>query len=246
MIFDKNKVFWNQLTEHDEQECVGITVADIVGNILGIVCDPDYSYATSFMVSGDTAGVDGTDPLAGFQAAVCYGVLPASNETFTAATMGEAYVAQFNNYPPNQVADARQYAQNGILPLGSFDDYIKYLSTYQQGAGLSMKWYPTFMGTSADGLLPEVGGAYFEHEVAVYDYDPQGDWLVIKPWLGQGFGAGGYAYMSRQRFAQVFQGGHGFNPFALRWLSLLGIASRRYPVLLSFLPTIISGILKKN
>lgn len=246
MNLDKNQVFWNQITNHDPDECCGITVADIVGNIIGIVCDPDFSYAASFQVNGKTPSNSGTNPISTAQGAILYGVLPASNETFTAATAGETYVANLNNYTSAQFTDALKYVQNGIVYLTTFDDYVNFLYDYKTGAGVQMDWYQSFLETGADGLLPAPNGQITQHEVAVYDYDLVTDQLIFKPWLGKTFGQNGCARLSRSQFSALTKGGFGFNPKAIRWISVISILAIQFPALLNYIAPILKSLLKQS
>lgn len=239
---DRNKLFPNQLKDSDSTECCGISVADVVGNLIGIPADPDFSYAAGFNVAGTTPTLAGEDPAAAVDGAIAFGVLPASDETFTSLSKGEAFTMQFNNYPANQLQAAAKYAQNGVLSLYSFDDVWNYLQTKKGGVVLPIKFYATFMNP-VGGMLPNIGGTTSNHCTAAYDCFTTGTtrYLSIKMWLGLQYGNGGYVYMSEDIFNQCFAGkAYAFNPAGNRWISLLVIAAKRFPWFLSYIPQIIA------
>ena len=238
MNVDRNKWFPNQLVDGDPQECVAITICDIVGNIDGRQYDPDFTYAMTLRLEGVTPTTAGSDPLVGMESAVGFGLLPISLEDFSSKTMGEQYVANWQNYSTEDQKAALQYVQNGIKTIGKdFDGIANYLEKYQAGVSMPMKWYESF-NNPTQGVLSFVSGANSIHNVAVYDAGPQG--LLIKPWLGDNYGVGGYAWMPRTIFDQVVLTSYGFDPNAWRWISILGIIARRYPAFLSYLPAIIA------
>ncbi len=75
--------------------------------------------------------------------------------------------------------------------------------------------------------------------VAVYGEDSSG--LRIKPWLGPAYGGSGYAYLSRTNFGLVFVEALGFDPIAMRWLSLVRSALS-YPLAIpKLLPIVIAS-----
>lgn len=233
MNLDTNKFFSQQLdpNEHDAEECVGLTIADILGNKLDQLVDPDFSYSLGFYIRGLTPSDTGIDPFAAVSATIAYGALPVSLETWNAKTTSALYSANFLNFTPQQVAAALKLAQNGFKTLSSVSDYANYLSKYKMGALLGMKWYPEFLGAGESLPIPTTSN-FSEHAVAVYDYDPMKG-LLIKPWLGSGYGNGGYSWMSESVFNLTYQSGYGFTSDSYRWISLVNIwlaypASRSY------------------
>jgi len=123
---DKNQLFpvsankWAHLLS-----VVAITVTDIKGNIDGKVYDPDFTYAHTLLLEGVEPTTEGSDPLAGMQSVVAYGVAPAELATFTALNMGELYVANYRNYSPAQNREALLHTEGGFRNLGRDFDAVK-------------------------------------------------------------------------------------------------------------------------
>jgi len=219
---DHNQVFPNQIIDGNQTECVALTVADICGNIDSELYDPDILYAYTLRLMNQWPNTGGLDPYTGMLTPIVYGNLPVSLETFTAKTVGELYVANWQNYTPYQRIMAQQHTKRGVKRLYSFSDITNYLDTYRCGVSLAVKWYQSFNSPAADGTLPPPTGEFSYHNVAVYD-DPFG-YLLIKPWLGATYGQGGYARMPQATFNQVFISAAGFDPNAWRWGNLVQIA----------------------
>ena len=234
MNLDHNQQFPNQLIDGDPQECVALSVADIAGNIDSQLYDPDEVYALCLKLLNEAPNTNGLDPFTGMLTAVAYGLLPISYEAFTAKVMGELYVANFRNYTPQEFTASLRWAKKGVVTLDSYSDICGWLLSQKTGVSLAMKWYQSFDTPNADGTLPAPSGTYSLHNVAVYDDVLQG--LVIKPWLGPTFGAGGYAYLSQANFDLVVQGMWAFSPNAWRWLSLAQIAVTHPNVIGDILP----------
>lgn len=222
MNLDFNKVFPNQQNpaERNPFECVGLSIADIVGNTTKSFFDPDFNYSLGFYLPNKIPADAGIIPYDAVLGAIAYGLLPVSAETFNAQTMGELFVANFNNYISDQKKLALQFAQNGVRFLNYFEDYPAYLQKYQQGALLTLQWYPSF-SNPFNGILTEPASdeVSSSHCVAVYDVLPEG--LLIKPWLGPSYGRGGYAILPKSVFEVVFEQGFGFDPKGWRWIWLV-------------------------
>jgi hypothetical protein len=243
MNLDKNKFFPNQRIDGDSNECVPLTIVDICGNADGRLYDPDFTYAAQPRLLGLPPTNAGRDVQYTMAATIAYGLLPMSEETFTAKTMGDLYVANPANYTLQQNRDSLQYAPKGIVDLFSYDDIVGYLNKYQRGALLAIDWYESF-NSPVNGALPEPQGARSGHCVAVYDEAPEG--LLVKPWLGPNFGNGGYVTISRDVLSKVFDQAHGFDPNANRAISLLFVAAIRLPYLANYLPTILASLAKST
>lgn len=211
---------WNQEIDGNTTECVVLSSSDIKGNFDKQFYDPDANYAMTLLLEGQQPNTNGLDPYQGMMSGVCFGFLPTSLETFTAQTMGELYIANAANYSPIQRAAMMQHTANGINILFTYADIIAQLDAGNPVA-LPIHWYENFTSIGTDGVLPNPSGQYSNHCVAVYGYDEKG--LLIKPWLGAGYGDSGYGHMSQTIFTQVFTGeAYCFAPNAMRWLSLLG------------------------
>jgi len=272
MNLDKLQLFPNQATDHDETECVALSVADIAGNIDGQAYDPDFSYAFALKLMGVLPTTGGEDPLAGMQSAVCFGLLPAAEETFTALTVGELYVANFQNYTPTQCQEALQCVKKGVRNvLGQGDDFDSIKAALQAGNAVSMpmSWFSSFTaagygnivtknpdgtytttgGGTPTGILPTPSGTITSHNVAVYAVDKDNvtitidgvEYLQIKPWLGKGWGRGGYALLNREICNTVCQGAYVFDPNATRWISILGVLVTRFPTVAPYLPQLLQS-----
>lgn len=218
MNIDKLKWLPNEPVSGDNNFCVGFTVADIVGNIIGQPCDLEFSYAAGLHVADSTPTTLGEDPNCGMLGAAIFGALPVSQETFNTQTTSQLYTANFANYTPFEKINALKNAQNGLLPLNSYQDITNYLTTYKQGVSLAIRWFESFDIPNADGTLPVPSGAYTNHNVGVWDFGDLG--LLIKPYLGSNWGLGGYCYLPQVMFNQIFFYAAGFNPNAYRWLTL--------------------------
>lgn len=231
---DHLQMFPDQLIDGDPQECVALSVADIKGNIDSQLYDPDYTYAMTLKLMGVGPTTSGLDPYSGMLSAIVYGTLPITLESFTAKTMGELYIANFLNYTQAQRTFAQSKAMNGVTSLFSYNDICNWLGTEKSGVSLAIRWYESFNTPNADGTLPAPAGGFTYHNVAVYDDQLKG--LMIKPWLGPTFGAGGYAFMSSTTFDLVFQSAAAFNPDAWRWFSLAQIAVTHPAIISDILP----------
>jgi hypothetical protein len=230
--------FPNQNIELRSTECVGETVADIVGNIVGVPCDAGYSFAATLRVMGVTPTTAGSDPYSGALSGIVYGALPTVKEPFDATTMGELYEANLDNYPVPDKQAAEQYAQNGIVLLESYTDIVNFLSLNKGGVILPMRWYQSFMTPNPDGTLPMPSGGITDHCVAVYEATTLG--LRVKPWLGANYGTGGYCYMPEALFPTLFFGeAWGFDKSRSRWFSLASASVMRPWIIKDTLPQMI-------
>lgn len=219
---DYNKLFPNQRIDDNETECVGLTVSDLCGNIDGKIYDPDHVYANTLKLMNLGPTTAGSDPFTGMLEPIVYGLLPISESDFTAKTMGELYVANWQNYSAQDRNSAFKNTRNGVIPLYDYNSIVEYLSRNIGGVSLALRWYESFNTPNQDGTLPSPLGSYSYHNVAVYDVTEKG--LLIKPWLGSTFGNGGYVYITETNFNLVELGGWAFDPSAWRWFSLGKIA----------------------
>ncbi len=234
MNLDRLQLFPNQKIDNDPTECVALTVADICGNVDGIPYSPDFLYAYTLKLMGREPNTSGLDPFTGMLTPIVYGLLPTTLADFTAQTIGQLYVANWSNYSIDDRLAAQKISRRGVKSLYSYQDIISYLNKYQQGVSLCVKWYESFNLTGPNGQLPEPRGNFTYHNVAVYDHPMRG--LQLKPWLGQGFGDGGYCYMNQSIFNEVFQSAAGFDPNGWRWLNLASIAVTRPWIIQDILP----------
>lgn len=231
---DKNKLFPNELTSGDNGECVGFTIADIIGNTIGSPCDVAFSYAAGLQVSGETPTTNGEDPAAAVAAAVVFGALPVLQEGTTPEP--QLYEANFANYSPSQKAFAQKYAQNGSMSLANYTAIANYVLQYQQGAIIAVRWYQSFNDNVQNGVLPlpQAGEQpVSNHCIACYGSTPQG--LIIKSWQGN-VGLGGYLIMPLSVFNACFVEAYGFVPSAWKWLSLVKIALQYTNMITTILP----------
>lgn len=229
---------YNQNINGETTECAAIAVADLWGNILGKPQDPDYTYAAALKVMNLAPNTGGLDPLCAMQSAVVFHTLPASQETFTALTSGELYIANFNNYTAAQQQFAQSTtAPNGIAAFGSYQEIVNWLALNKGGVAIPMSWYPSFMTPNADGTLPQPQGTPSNHVVTCYYEDSRG--LQIKPNLGANFGQNGYVYLPEDIFNQAktaFNYSFAFDPNAYRWLSIASIAIQHPAIIQYALP----------
>ena len=230
-------IFPNQEVQGDQTECTALTTTDLVGNLIGKAQDPDFTYAYTLKTMGVQPNTGGADPLSAMQSAVVYGTLPASDETFSALSMGELYVANFKNYTSAQLQFAEPNARNGIKSLDGYQDIVNWLSLNKGGVGIPMLWYPSFMTPNADGTLPEPSGTPTNHMVPCYYADGRG--LQVKPLLGANYGQNGYAFIPESMFPQVQQTysySYAFDPNGWRWLQLVQIALQHWNIIPDILP----------
>ena len=228
--FDKLGLMPNQLVDGDPTECAALTTTDIVGNILGILFDPDFTYASTLRLMGLPPNTSGLDPFATMQSAIYYGCLPVSQETFTALSNGELYIANWQNYSPMERQVALRYTMNGVMTLGAdFSAILNYLANNQWCVSLPVKWYQNFMA-APQGLLTDPQGAYSNHNIEVVGVDYRG-YLIVKSWLGKGWGDNGYGYLSKEIFDLIAVNSFAFDPAGIRWLQILGLLLTRFPAL---------------
>lgn len=230
---DRLKLFPNQETGGDPTECTALTVTDICANIIGLAFDPDFQYASTFKLLGQLPSTNGTDPLAAMQTAIYYGLLPASDETFTALLNGELYAANIANYTPYDLQAALVHTMAGIEPIGvNFSEVCAYILGTKWGVSVPMTWHASFL-TAPNGMLqmPIPGEPTSNHNIAVYGVDDNNN-LIFKPWLGPKWGNGGYGSMSRAVFNAVATNGIAFDPDGSRWMSILGLILTRFPGIL--------------
>ncbi len=233
MNLDRLQLFPNQLIDSNGHECVALTVADICGNMDGMAYDPDFLYAYTLKLMGREPNTFGLIPYEGMLTPIVYGLLPISMADFSAKTMGELYIANWMNYAMDDRIAAQKNVRTGVKSLWSYPDIVDFMFKTQTGVSLSVKWYGSFALCGSSGILPKPTGNFSYHNVAVYDADQRG--LKLKPWLGQGFGDGGYCYMSPEIFNEVFQSAAGFVN-GWRWLNLASTAAARPWVIPDVLP----------
>lgn len=243
---DTCELFPDQNSDRRFNECVGESVADIIGNITGIPMHPGFSYAAALYVQGKTPVDTGVDLLAGMDGAVAYGTLPLSEANFDALSTSSLFEANYLNYSPEDRQSARLNAQKAVQWLYSFDEVVAHIRKTNSGVLLGVKWYQSFNVPPADGELLTASGNQSLHAVAAYGLSEDGSMLRIKPWLGPKFGHFGYVYLTREMYQKCVNQAFGFDPTGIRMMYLLGIALRRYPFLLQYLPTVISNLKKKE
>ena len=234
MNVDYNHLFPDELTDGLNNECVGFTVSDTIGNIVKQPCDIEFSYAAGLYLSGLQPNTLGEDPYAGVAAGVVFGALSVSLETFNATDTSQLYAANFLNYTSAQRAAAKQNAQNGIKQLYTYSDYTSYLAQFQLPPMIAMNWYASFDSALQNGVMPMPQPneqPVSKHMVEVVDNSPLG--LSIKSWQGQNIGMNGLLIMNQGVFNQSFVKGYGYDPTAWRWLSLVKICLQ-YPHLMAY------------
>lgn len=240
MNLDKNRLFPNQIFDMDFTECVGLTTSDIAGNIQGVPFSSDFSYAMTFQLQNLPPTTNGEDPEAGMDTGIAYGFLPQKETTFTAKTYGELYAANAANYTPMQKKSALQYALPGktrILVSGDNFADIKAAVLAGQPVSMPMSWFQTFSGAGQDGILTTMLGEVTNHNVAVYDVvvDDGVERLLGKPWLGPGYGYGGYFKMDKTICNIVCRDAFVYTLTAKRWQSIVRILLQyRFPYLKDF------------
>lgn len=230
---DYLKLFPNQVTEHRPEECVGLTVSDLAGNLLRQPCDPGFTYGATEHLMNVVPNEGGTDPLSGMQSALIYGVLPEAAADFSALSTSELYEANFANYASDDKKLARTFAMKGVKTLYDYSDIVYHLSVGIGGAALAMRWYESFNTPNADGTLPPPSGIYSNHCVAVYESTPKG--LRIKSWQGT-IGDGGYLYLNEAQFNVTHFASYAFDPTSWRWLSLVQVALQHTSAIPEILP----------
>lgn len=221
MTRDRLQIFEDQIAEKRFNGCVGIAIGDVIGNIVGVQMDSDFSEAAAYRVLGQKTGNDGVPLIPAIQGACLYGALPAVDEDFSASMKGELYANEWSNYAQADIQTASRYSQFGYVSLTNYDAVSDYIQQTNWGAPLLMKWYQSFNDPQTDGTLPAPSGSYSIHCVAVYDNPLIG--LQIKPSCGKEYGIGGYAYLTRSTFEQVFIQSAGFDPNATRFWTLATI-----------------------
>lgn len=233
MNLDRLQRFPNQNVDKRPDECVGETVADLIGNIIGQPCDAGFSYAAALKVSNMAPTTAGSVPYSGMLGGLVYGALATNKEPFDATTTSELYEANFGNYQSVQSL-ALTNVQKGVLQLDSYQEIANYLVTYKQGVHLLVRWYTSFQSPNPDGTLPYPSGPFTNHCVAVYEDTPLG--LRVKPWEGPDFGDHGYVYLPKSVLDQVFLSAAGFDPNGWRWWNLAYTGATRPWLINDILP----------
>lgn len=253
--FTLDKGLWNgdQNADGAPTECTGYTVARILTNLTGIVRDPDFAYAAALFIEGVGPTTEGADFHAAMQAAVAVGSLAMNAADFEARIKGELFVSDFANWTAQQKTTALKTVQNGTLnALGNGDAFNSLLSTLYTGKISVSIGTPWFWGTfDADGILPvpdikNITGLPWHDWVIEGKKTINGvPYLIGYPHQGEGFGARGYVYLSREAInAALSVDGTGaitFDPQAIRWVQLLGILIQRFPALAPKIPQLISA-----
>lgn len=238
-LIDSGEWFPEQNAEGRFTECVGITVADICGDIDNINYDPDFSYAMALRLAGSQPTTAGSDPHAGMLSAVAWGCLPMSDADFTALTHGELYVANWQNYSLEDRQTAQQHTQKCVTTLPLNFDAVLSAARVNRGVGFHMYWYSSFSTPNLDGTvnLDRASSAtvHFARIVGQKTLDGV-RYILLKPWMGKQYGFGGYCLLTEQQFLQVAIGAYAFDPNGSRLLTLVGIAATRLPYLLDVLP----------
>lgn len=237
MNIDRLQRFPNQTTEKRYNECVGETVADIVGNIFNQPMDAGFSKACALKVANEPPTSGGTDSYSGMVGATIYGCMPTDDVPFDVNVYDELYESNINNYSPRTLAV--RFHTNTVKSFYSYNDISQYLSQNKMGVQLTVKWYESFNTPNQDGTLPAPTGSFSYHCVAVYEDTLLG--LRVKPWLGSEFGYGGYCYMSRITFGLSFISSSGFDPNANRWMWLARTAVTHLNLLPDILPLLKSA-----
>ena len=228
---DTLKQFPDELTSGCNGMCVGFTWSNVLGNIYGHPMTLQFAYAGGLYISGQPPTTAGEDPYAGAATGVLFGSLPVVDNT----PMPALEAANFANYTPDQLLQARPFVQNGITTLTSYQAIANYLLANKQGVGIAVNWYESFNTNAVNGILPlpQPGEQPIsKHMVACYDAGTLG--LVINAWVGQ-TPLGGYLIMPETVFNVCFQAAYGYNDSAWRWASLVQLALRY----LSMIPTIL-------
>lgn len=226
----------NQLSDGDLFECTAITVADLAGNILGFSVNPDFTYAATTFLSGATPGVDplGADPWTALQSAVGYGVLPQSMAAFTAKTKGELYASDFRDYGPTQRDTALQHQMIALKNVGkNYDNMIAWMQKTSQGVMIPLTWFSGF-GVAPNGVIPAPYGETSNHCVAAY-LDTDNQTVLIKPWLGDTWGRGGYGILTRELFNTIVVDVFAFDPNGSHWWAIVAILLKKFPYLKDYL-----------
>lgn len=233
MNLDVLKRFPNQNSEKRAEECVGETVADIIGNISEQPCDAGFSYAAALRVNNSVPTTAGSNPYAGMLGGLIYGALPTEKVPFDVSVMNELYEANWNNYTPESKMLANTYTQNGVTILKSYQDVVNCVNSGMPVC-LALRWYKSFFASNSDGVLPWPEGQMFNHCVGIFEATEKG--LRTKAWLGPDFADGGYAYLPQDVFNQVFYSAYAFNPRGWRWLNLASTAVIRPWLISDILP----------
>lgn len=247
---DPNISHPDQEADGAHTECTGYTVADILCDIFKQYYSADFSYAAARAIAGDGPGTDGASFHAAMDSLVGWGGLPAHYATYTAGTRGEQFVSDFNNWK-DDLEESRKYAQNGVKNvLGNGDAFDSVLAALNQGrisVSIGSPWFPEwadFGGQSGILALPKTQYSSIWHNYVLKGKQTIGGvpYIIAKPHIGLK-GDNGFVKLSREvinfTLAVPGSGALTIDPNAIRWVSLLGITSRRFPGILPFLPKLI-------
>lgn len=241
----------NQETDNAPTECTGYFVADLATDLFKQLFTPDFSYAAAQYIEGVEPNDGGADFHAALQGFVALGAVPKVLTSFSAATMGELYCANIDNWKDLRQA-ALRYGQNGTLnALGNglpYDSILSAINASRLSVALGSPWYSEWENLGPDAVLPMPKDVNNVSTLPWHCYAGKGrqnGGIIVKSWQGPNYGKNGMAFMPPDVANAVFQvpgtGAIGINPLAIRWISLLVIACTRQPALLPLLPQLIAA-----
>jgi len=227
MTLNRLNLFPNQNSEHRPDQCVAESVRGLASNITGILYDAGFTYGATQHLQGIKPTTAGSDPQTGMESAIIYGLLPETDEDFTALTTSELFEANFDNYSAADKRTASFHTMKGIIVLRTFQQILDYMVTYQLPVSIATKWYNAFEDIGSNGVLPLVTGTP-DHLHNSIVYGANGGNLVLESHQGTGYGDGGYCYLDQTLFDSIFVGAYGFNPNAWVWFEKAKILGRHW------------------
>lgn len=241
MNLDRLKRFSNQNLEGRFNECVGITIADLLANKYSQPMDSDFSYAAGLAIQNLPPNDAGEDPYAAFLAACAYGALPDKDDLHDPIDTSALLEADFRAYSPHQKELAAYFVQNGVKVLYSFDAVTQHLLTKREGCAIAMRWYSSFNNPYSDGVLrtPAKDEPFTYHCVATYENTDKG--LRIKAWQGEDYGRHGYSFLPRSIYSQCYPTGYCFDDEANRFITLVKTALQYPRNMSNMLPLILAS-----
>lgn len=235
MTTDFLKHFADQNKEHRLESCIGESISDSIGNLIGRPCDPDYTMAASFYVQGKAANLLGTNLYAAMLGAIAYGCLPETADKTDPIQTSELTEDTYSNYSDLQKNIALQSLPPSGLPLrlNNFADITAYLFKYKMGVPLVIEWHEEFNDPSPSRIFSiPTTPRLSNHCVEVVDVTPQG--LQVKPHLGEEYG---YAYIPMNVLPKIMMESYGFVP-GNRAITLLYVIVWRIGIYCSYLNSV--------
>lgn len=191
--------------------CTQETTTELCCDMDRVVYDENWAAAMTSKLNGAPI-INGVSALTAMEAMTEYGPLlkSLSPAGFTWQEKGVGFVEDWNNWPAPLYLEAAPNERKAVVAVDggqydAFDTYRAQMQLHNRSIGFASKWYyDSFNSPGAYSILSmptaQQSADFTYHMYAIKGWAtlPDGNiYLKIKPWEGAGYGAGGYAYLSR-------------------------------------------------